>query len=231
MDRAEGEKSVTDEKVSLITAEGETHLKQDMIGRQVQNDGDKGEGEQTMKPVKGDSGLPMVLVGEGQKEQLHNLHTDQEVQKEEETQKQGQLQAVQQPNRRPQTQTNVKRGEKGQLQEKELHVDQQQAVRKRRRQEEGKEETQKTKKPKEQNKGETNIEQDVKMEVEGEANTEQEKKMDVEGEANREQEEKMEVEANREQEVKDEPQKCDMNSQLGQAHVCQENQQVEPMDS
>ncbi|XP_037634279.1 trichohyalin-like [Sebastes umbrosus] len=56
-------------------------IKQDVAGRQVKNDGDEDGGEQTVKPVEEDSGLPLVLVEEGLEES--NVH--QEVQKEEVT--------------------------------------------------------------------------------------------------------------------------------------------------
>ncbi|XP_078107649.1 uncharacterized protein LOC144518685 [Sander vitreus] len=88
MDRAEGERDVTsikNENVPLIPTEVEKHQKQDMTGREVKRDGDEGEGEQMMKPVKEDSGHSLVLVAEGPKEQPQNVHADQEEEKEEET--------------------------------------------------------------------------------------------------------------------------------------------------
>ncbi|KAI3372972.1 hypothetical protein L3Q82_023411 [Scortum barcoo] len=64
------EKSVNDEREALSPTEGQTHQQQDMRGRN-----DKDEGEQTM-----DSGPPIKLMTGGQ-------NIDQEVTKEEETQK------------------------------------------------------------------------------------------------------------------------------------------------
>ncbi|TMS02411.1 Butyrophilin subfamily 1 member A1 [Larimichthys crocea] len=80
MDVTGGEKTMTpmnDEEVTVIPAqETQRHQNQDnLLGRQVKNDWDKSEAEKMIKPVKEVSGLPVVLV-----------HTDQEVQKEEETQ-------------------------------------------------------------------------------------------------------------------------------------------------
>ncbi|XP_068558908.1 golgin subfamily A member 6-like protein 25 [Cebidichthys violaceus] len=63
-------KSISEEEVRLIPAEGETHQMQDMKN--------KGEGDQTMK-------LPLVLVEDGQKEQQLNVHAALEVRREEET--------------------------------------------------------------------------------------------------------------------------------------------------
>ncbi|XP_068559797.1 golgin subfamily A member 6-like protein 22 [Cebidichthys violaceus] len=63
-------KSINEEEVRLIPAEGETHQMQDMKN--------KGEGDQTMK-------LPLVLVEDGQKEQQLNVHAALEVRREEET--------------------------------------------------------------------------------------------------------------------------------------------------
>ncbi|XP_031161399.1 trichohyalin-like isoform X2 [Sander lucioperca] len=86
MDRAEGERDVTsikNENVPLIPTEVEKHQKQDMTGKEVKHEWDEGEGEQTMKPVEEDSGRSLVLVAEGPKEQLQNVHADQEEEKEE----------------------------------------------------------------------------------------------------------------------------------------------------
>ncbi|KAA8592400.1 hypothetical protein FQN60_017855 [Etheostoma spectabile] len=88
VDRAEGERDVTsikNENVSLIPTEVEKHQKQDMTGREVKDDGDEGGAEQTMEPVKADSGRSLVLVAEGPKEQLQSVRADQEEEKEEET--------------------------------------------------------------------------------------------------------------------------------------------------
>ncbi|KAK9521919.1 hypothetical protein VZT92_018423 [Zoarces viviparus] len=59
------------EELPLIPTEGETHQKQDMKN--------EGEGGQTMKPVKEDSGRSLELVEDGQKEQQTNVHAAQEV--------------------------------------------------------------------------------------------------------------------------------------------------------
>ncbi|TDH13199.1 hypothetical protein EPR50_G00055570 [Perca flavescens] len=88
MGRAEGERDVTsrkNENVPLIPTEVEKHQKQDMTGREVKDDGDQGEGEQTMKPVEEDSGRSLVLLAEGPKERLQKVLADQEEEKEEET--------------------------------------------------------------------------------------------------------------------------------------------------
>ncbi|XP_041793812.1 trichohyalin-like isoform X2 [Chelmon rostratus] len=88
MDSAGGErgiKSINNDKVPLTPTEGETDQMQDVVERQVNNNCDEGEEEQTTNPVKEDSGLPVVLDPEGKDQQQQNLHTDQEVQEEEET--------------------------------------------------------------------------------------------------------------------------------------------------
>uniref|UniRef100_UPI0037E8B463 glutamic acid-rich protein-like n=1 Tax=Semicossyphus pulcher TaxID=241346 RepID=UPI0037E8B463 len=73
--------SETKETNLLILTERETQQTQDMKGGQVTADQEEREQEPTVTPVKDDSGLQMVFV-----KQPPNLHTDQELQKEEETQ-------------------------------------------------------------------------------------------------------------------------------------------------